>query len=391
MLCAFDISTYALLVDCTLGLLALSAAVYVIFAGKDLKWDDLAVLSVISTYTVLVKQSGLLMVLFVLLFLVRRNEVSVLKMRRYLLLMVAVPLLISGLYSIWGHIYYPDIATSSQALSLERFGSFAEVKTPQMVFNIICNTILLALPVLSDYPQPNALWVSFFLLLVFEYKKLKKFPSFVYVVGVLALYLVGLMGTYIFSMSNLEVSYMASYDRYYGTVAVYLAGLIFYMVFDYIASAETLPLRSVLATFVILTILTGIVLDPLYIRGYSFYHPREAFTDVAWKAICSYAPENTSYSDLTYAVVWDDEIVFDDGLYGTKVQQVAEVYLRSDHVQIYTFNYVGQIGLSEEDKKSLEDADVLIVVGEIDDRLDPLKEFTASGTIVSGVNDLFLK
>lgn len=390
-LCALDVSTYCLLVDCTLGLVALAAAVYVFNCDSVLDNASLVILSLIFTLLVLIKTSGILLCVFVIaLFLKKRGKKS--------LIVLAAPVLFAVLYSLRQRYFYPDIGMSDQSVSVERFGSLVGDKSSSLIASVVTDTFIKALPVIGKCAQVNVFWIAILALGIVEYRackrpvKGKKSKGFVYLPYFLLVYFIYvacLAGTYVFSMNQEEAAGLACYYRYVGTIVVYIGGCICFLLLRMLlgTSSSKVSLYGTLGYVACLVVISNVLLSSGYILGYSRYVPVEGYSTGAWDGLCKYAPENTSYSSLSYVVVWDDDIVFDDGVLGHKVQEMSEAYFRSDNVFILTYNYIDKIGLSEDVIPVLSSADRIVVVGEADERIEALSAYTSSGTVVSGVNE----
>ncbi|MCQ2504409.1 MAG: hypothetical protein MJ103_04180 [Saccharofermentans sp.] len=385
LLCALDLSTYSLLVDCTLGLMALAAAVYIICYKSSLTdRSSLIVLTSLLAYTALIKTSGIMLIVFVLAFLKMQSGLPLKKLLPYL----GVPVLLILSYAIWGRLHFPDIGASAQAATADRYMSLLSEKPPLLILQVIVNSIRSSLPIIGGCAQSDVFWISLIGVAVIEYRKTKHCGQLtLYTLFVFGIYLLGLIGTYIFSMNYAEAENLACFYRYIGTIVVYLSGIAFYLGLELVASSKDKEyIWTCLAYFGVTVVVVALILDPRYIMGYSSYYPLEAYSSGAWNGIYACAKENTSYSEDYYVVVWADEILFDDGIYAHKVQQLCEAFYRDMNVYVLTFNYVDKIGLSDGDTKALEGCDYLVIVGTPDSRIDSLTSYTSSGNLVTGEN-----
>ncbi len=381
MLCALDISTYSLLVDCTLGLAAMVLAVYVLCYGESFGISDLAVLGLMSSMLILIKTSGILFLVFVLSLYIFRFGKDKIKALRFAAFTVVIPLVFSIGYSIRGHYFYPDIGMSEQSVSVARFSSLVGDKSSSLIVNTITDCFVKSLPLIGKCAQVNVFWIFAAALFVYEYKTRVRHRLSLFLLGVYYVYIAGLAGTYVFSMNAEEAAGLVCYYRYVGTASVFICGIVCFVLLEALVSAsgERIKLYGNLAYLVAVVLVSNLILSSGYILGRSYYVPTEKYSTGAWDALCRYAPENTAYTSDSYMVIWDDDIVFDDGIYGHKVQEMSEAYFRSDNVYVLTYNYVDKIGLSEEDQERLDSADHIVVVGEDDPRIAPLG-------IRSGVN-----
>ena len=382
-LCALDVSTYCLLVDCTIGLVAMAAGIYVL-SRDSFSVVDLVTLSLMFTLLVLIKTSGLLLCVFVLALLLRSSG-------KKGVLVLAVPLLFVVLYFLRQRYFYPDIGMSDQSVSVERFSSLAGGKSSSLITGVLCDTFIKALPVIGRCAQVNIFWICMVAWGLVEYKSSSKSSPrrfTLYFIAVYFIYTACLAGTYVFSMNEEEAAGLACYYRYMGTAVVYISGLVCYLILKRIGgSSDKARLYGTLGFVSAVVVVSNVLLSSGYVLGYRSYVPVEAYSTGAWEGISSYVPENTSYSSAHYVVVWDDDIVFDDGVLGHKVQELAEAYLRSDNVYTLTYNYIDRIGLSGEAEEALSSADYIVVVGQVDDRISSLGGYTSSGTVVSGINE----
>ena len=385
-LCTLDAGAYCLIVDCTLGLIALAAAVYVL-SRDEMTSVDLVLVSLIFVFLALTKTSGLLFCVFVLALFLRssgKKGVGVL----------LVPVLFVVLYSLRQRYFYPEFGMSEQSVSVERFSSLVGEKPMSLVVTAVVDTFMRSiLPVLGHCNQVTVFAVVILVFGAVEFVGWKKGSSAHiysrYLVAVYFIYVGFLAGTYVFSMTAEEATVLASYWRYMGTVVIYISGIVCYLLLRRVASLSGRSFALGFSCF-----LASVLLLPqmvlhcgLYFAGYRYYHAAEPYTMVAWDTLASCVPENTSYSPYSYVVIWEDSVVFDDNAMGAKPQYMSEAYLRSDHVFFLTYNYIDKIGISEEIDEQLRSADYIVVVGPVDDRLSVLSEYTSSGTVVSGLNE----
>lgn len=385
-LCALDAGAYCLIVDCTLGLIALAAAVYVL-SRDEMRGVDLVLVSPILVFLALTKTSGLLFCVFVLVLLLRSCG-------KKGFVVLFVPVLFVVLYSLRQRYFYPAFGMSEQSVSVERFSSLVGEKPASLVVTSVIDTFMRSiLPVVGHCPQVTVFVIVILVFGIVEFVCWKKgIVDRIYSRYLLAVYFIYvgfLAGTYVFSMTAEEASVLASYWRYMGTVVIYITGIVCYLLLLRVASISGRSFWCGASGFLAFVLVVPLlVLDSgLYFAGYRYYRAVEPYTTLGWDTLASCVPENTSYSPYSYVVIWEDSVVFDDNAMGVKPVYMSEAYLRSDHVYFLTYNYIDKVGISEEVDEALRSADYIVVVGQVDDRLDPIGEYTSSGTVVSGLNE----
>ena len=387
-LCSLDMSTYNLLVDCSLGLVALYVAVYLLRYSFSF---DYYVLVPVLVYLRLIKMSGILFCVFLLgFYLLGKKRLVPSSIGRSTLWVclstVAVPFAMGWIYKFRMSFYYSDIGGSNQAFSLQRFTSIGADKSPELIRSTAAKVWIEAFSFVNGYPQILAVWVFFLILFVFvfaEDKKKECFSKYIlgYLFGFYIVYTAFMTFTYIFSMDSAEATYLASYFRYMGTPVVVITGIAIYIFLDKFVTSKVL--WSAAFTCVMLAIniwSTGIG----YIFGISHYVPMEDYTDSAWKAISSYVPESFTYSPGNYVVIWNNATYDADGAYAFKYGSLSSVYLRCVDAKFYSYAQVASG--SEAVMDDISSADYIVVVGEADESISVLSSYTSSGEIVSGIN-----
>lgn len=339
-LCSLNLSTYTLVVDTCLGIIAVAAAIYMLNADFTRKRSVVTVI-VLLTFLNLIKISGVLFEIFVLfLYLLLRGRRSRITVKGALtgFAVSVVPAVIAILYRIRNSQVYTNIGSSEQAISLERFISIFASKSNEDI-SLYTMTFIKALDPINALPQIAVLYYCLFAVLVLAlFKKdarntLKKIALYMVCSGVV--YLAMLYLTYLLSMKLWEALRLNSFYRYAGTLSIYFAGLIlYYFVLIINSSGSHFGLKAL--TFSSLLVVVGQV---MFGYGFLFDGKQELYpeigyvTDTPWKALESCAEEGMVYNEESYYVVWDAQNL--PGLIeSVNAKGLAATYFRSRNVDV---------------------------------------------------------
>ncbi len=375
LLCAIDVSTYSLLVDCTLPLIALSAVFYLYDHGFILDRISIPVLVILMAFMELTKFSGLIFALFILiLYLFKSGNKKILPV----LVTFILPVCITLLYRARNSFIYANINVSNQAVSVERFSQLFSQKSSESVMTIIVKVFKMAFNPAGDYAQVSIIWIVFLILLVIVlWQKVRKtggkdktdyFGILKYTFLVYFIYVFFLALTYLFSMNANEAEILSCCFRYMGSIAVFITGFFSYHVMKDLAVSEDKLMPAQMAGFIVITVVFGHLMFGLnYIyEGKQQYSPHEFFIDsTPWNKISEYAEEKMEFTDAKYLVIWDESYLKDSHYAPFQIDYVAGAYLRS--VKVTT------IMMSEMDEKkdliSEYNDDEIIIVGELNNQI----------------------
>ena len=371
LLCSIDVSTYSLLVDCTLPLIALASVFYLYDHGFKLDRISIPLLVIILAFMELTKFSGLIFELFILiLYLFKAQKKNLLPA----LAVFVLPVVITLLYRVRNSFIYANINVSNQAVSLERYSQLFSQKSSESVTNTIVNVFSMALNPAGAYAQVTIVWIIFAVLIILMLlKKLKKTGGngitdysgiFKYSFLVYLIYVFFLTLTYLFSMNAYEAEILSCCYRYMGSIAVFITGFFSYHIMRNLTLYEDKLMPAKMAGYIVMTIIFGHMMfgyNYIY-EGRQQYSPFENFTDsTPWNKISEYADEKMEFTDARYLVIWDESYLADSNYLPFQIDYVAGSYLRS--VKITT------IMMSEmDDNKDLINEyndDQIIIVGEL--------------------------
>ena len=348
LLCAIDVSTYSLLVDCTLPLLALAIVFYLSFME-------------------LTKFSGLIFAMFIrILYIAKSQKKKIVTILVTFLLPVGLTLL----YRLRNSFIYANINISNQAVSVERYSQLLSAKTSESIITTVVNVFAMAFNPAGAYAQVSVVWICFLVLLVLvllhklkkiggDYLDLLKYSFVVYF-----LYVFFLALTYLFSMNAYEAETLSCCFRYMGSIAVFIVGLFCYQLMKNMALSEDKKMLVKMSAFIVLTVVFGhLMFGYNYIySGKQQYSPHEFFIDsTPWNKLSEYAEEKMEFTDAKYLVIWDESYLADSHYAPFQVDYVAGAYLRSVKVTSIMMSEI------EENKELISEYadDQIIVVGEI--------------------------
>jgi len=339
-LCSLDLSTYTLEVDASVGLVTLAAAIYMLnadFSRRNVVATAVILLSFLDT----IKVSGLVFELLLLLLLwffkVRKLRCTVKGVLTGFIISV-VPVVVTLLYRIRNSHYYPDIASSTHAISLARYMNVFASRTNEDI-RLYSKNFIMTLNPMNALPQTIVLYVcllAFIILAIIKADSRKLFLKIVlYITCSWLIYWAVLYLTYLFSMSLWEALRLNCLYRYVGSLAIYLSGLTLYYIIRSINGYGKYFYPKALALVTLLVVLGQV----LFGYGYLFEGKQELYpeldyvTDTPWKALKSCAEEGMVYSDDSYYVIWDEQNL-PGRLERLIPDRLSTTYFRSENVEV---------------------------------------------------------
>ena len=367
LLCAIDVSTYSLLVDCTLPLLALAIVFYLYDHEFMLDKISIPVLIALMAFMELTKFSGLIFAMFILILYIAKAQKKKLVP---VLVTFLLPVGLTLLYRLRNSFIYANINISNQAVSVERYSQLLSAKTSESIITTVVNVFAMAFNPAGAYAQVSVVWICFLVLLVLvllhklkkiggDYLDLLKYSFVVYF-----LYVFFLALTYLFSMNAYEAETLSCCFRYMGSIAVFIVGLFCYHLMKNMALSEDKKMPVKMSAFIVLTVIFGhLMFGYNYIySGKQQYSPHEFFIDsTPWNKLSEYAEEKMEFTDAKYLVIWDESYLADSHYAPFQVDYVAGAYLRSVKITSIMMSEI------EENKELISEYadDQIIVVGEI--------------------------
>ena len=415
ILCAMNTTTYSLLVDGTLGLVPMSAVVMILM-DQNSDWIQLLMLTPAACLTALIKNSGLLFVLFIAAawIIFSKEKLSgksddsahgqgsghaLAGRARFLqaVVLTAVPILMFKLYQSRAARIYGNKGYGKHEVSLSRYLRVFNSHEQGQNLDIIRNFLSQVFLVQKGCSQLRMLWIAliaaagFFLLR--DYRSRARNVEkclIVYLTFCNILYMVGLMLTYLFSMGKNEASgsTLACFFRYTGTCTIFISGLVFLYFGHSAFQVGKKAFKLAIFGLVCSVLLIGTSLfDTGYIWGFEHYSGEEQYTSRLWELLEEYVPENREYSPYNYVIVWNPDD-FENDLTDVKIHFAVMTYMRADNVSKIKINRFKNNALKDEDIENLKEADYLILLGDFHDYYDRITEYVPVKELSPGLNKM---
>lgn len=365
-LCSLNLSTYTLVVDACLGIIAVAAAIYMLNADLTRKRSVVMVI-LLLTFLNLIKISGVLFEIFVLfLCLLLRGKRSRITAKGFLtgFAVSVVPAVIGLLYRIRNSQVYTNIESSEQAISSDRYFSILASKSNEDIL-LYTKTFIKALDPFNALPQITVLYCCLLAVLLLALVKkdtrstLGRIALNLVCSGVV--YLAMLYLTYLLSMNLWETLSLNSFYRYAGTLSIYFAGLVIYYFILKINITESRFYLKAL-TFSFLLVVIGQVFfgyEFLFGKQQELYPELGFVTDTPWKALEACSEEVMVYNDESYYIIWDEQNL--PGLLDRKIPNTISVtYFRSLNVESEICDDMGNAAGLAESAQELYDHVVIV-------------------------------
>ena len=337
LLCA-DNEFIQLLVDSTLGLVALGAVAYCVRYRGELKQRALWVTPWLI-YLIAVKNSGALFAIFVLALVLVWGG-----WRRALAVGAAS---LSFLF-LWNrHVAYVFEAgmTSQHSMSIEHFKRMLSIKKPGSVQTIL-HRFLGQVVSLNNAYLPVLLFSAALLALAILYLKGDRAVRGLLIYGAVCylIYQAGMLGMYVFTMQEKEALRLASFERYHGTIWIFSTGIALMATMLAADRAWEIPRRRALAAIGCAACVAAMALSGMPKPGYyTRYMDEDTLSTLAIRQetdalIATYAlPEGAAY----YLLV-DDDFTSAETAY---LYNMVNCLLLADDVQV---RKLGQVFSAEE-------------------------------------------
>lgn len=373
VICCIVPSTYTLMVDLQVGLAAMAALVFVIQYGE--RAESLVPGMMLSSFLVLIKNTGLLFAAVVLCWEIRRYRVKGKRRYIYIAAWGIVPLLLFVCYILRSAWYYADGVSSPQSLSVSRFLAMIGEKTPEVIARMTYNFIYQVF--IGDTGIPLTACVSFGILFLLRYilckegyeqEALSAKTEILGILRMLGMYLIILYATYLFAMSAGEAYVLSSFYRYYGTGVVVVTGVAVCLGIKYtgiVTMTKNETTKKCLWGMLFFAVLSmrgcG---SPKYILGQEHYVIPENYHPSLWQAMEYYVPEGKRYTEDSYILLWDKEDFGGDFLNENRIGFAAGAWLRSTDILVISRNEI-ENGLDINVLLSLPTYDYLICMSDM--------------------------
>ena len=415
LLCAMNLTTYSLVVDGPLGLVPMAAVIMILTdQNNDLK--QFLILLPVACFTALIKNSGLLFVLFIAIAWVAfnndnlacnpvvpdgRHDSGFSGTRRIRLLQATVltiiPFAFFKFYQNRAARIYGTKDHGVHEVSVSRYLRVFNSHEKGQNLDIIRNYLSQVFLVQKSNSQIRMLWIALIaaagLFLLREYrgrsrsseKRLIKYFVFCSIT-----YMVGLMLTYLFSMSKYEAtgSSLACLFRYTGTCTIFISGLVFLYLgraaFQFDAKARRAALFGLASCSLLVC---SSLFDTGYIWGYDHFTADETYTTKLWELFEEYVPEKWEYSPDKYVVVWDPDD-FENDYTSVKINYAVMTYMRTEYANRIGLDRFKNDSLNEKQTEFLKDADYLILLGDFSKYYDKILEYVPVNELKPGLNQM---
>ena len=374
VLCSINISTYSLLVDTTMPLVALSLIFMIYSVDKAFDKMDFLLLLFGMSFLCLIKTSALIFAMVIIVAFglnEKKRGGSIRKAIIRCVIFLAGAIASPVLYNIYSNHVYGDTFESPQAVSFSRYLEMLANRpgTLDIVRKFLSEIFLIG----KSIPQVLLAWLLILLCLgIAVYSKFKGNDElshsfrkaglnlFVFFV----IYALGLLLTYICSMNEGEANLttLACFYRYIGSATIFMFGYFVYFCMSVIHEMKINYLSEAfsLLSIVILLIGTGMFHNG-YIWGHEFHKPVEPYDSLAWKTCQVCVPENMEYTDSSYTIIFDDEY---NRWHPYNIGIMMESYLRSKHIVLCTVNELEEIDKNQALKNQMAACNYLVVLGD---------------------------
>lgn len=367
-LCSLGLSTYVLLVDLQIALVALAALVLALSSDER----KTLYISLIMTlcFLVLVKNSALLFVALTYVIYCSTRKCPAKRWIAHACSMVAIPVMLFALYSLRAEGIYGGIENAAQSLSIDRMSALGAEKDAGIILQTAA--LFIRQLVLAELPCVQAVYACFVLLFVFAAGKCLAGDrdGATQVLGqigrtllVLLVYCIGLFFTYIFSMSTIEALLLVCFYRYFGTIAVYIVGWTVYFILSH-ADAKPESIAHACSIVLIFVLLLPTAFSKRYIWGQAYFAPPEAFTSQMWRTFEQHVPQNPHYNENTYLILWNNEEYTGFSERNDRLYFIAGTWLRSNQIQVLSKSDI-ESGLGQDMLGGLQAYDYLIVLSDM--------------------------
>ncbi len=311
----------ALVVDTVLAVLAIAALVIIFYYRNDTKKGLILSIPLLSLL-ILVKNSGILFVLIDLIvwfiYYIKSNGKKKIFKSKYIL-MALIPFL---MFILWeGHIrlVFSRAYTSRHAMSVDNYIQNFKAKDTEEIAKIFDAFI-------KRTVKPNKQNIPFIIILItfiiliamsWKNKDLRKEILFLFKLGLISyfIYQIGLFAMFIFSMPLDEAIKLAGYERYLGTMTLYICGILIIGILEYISKydKDKKILKYILNVISIVSIIFMIVFAE---NNISVLTKRQKKNNSVRFEILDIQKENHFKKDKKYLVyVYDDQNIKKDYVY----------------------------------------------------------------------------
>jgi len=390
LLCSIAETTYALLVDVQVGLMALTAIMMVLECGKE----SIIPVSIVVSLLALVKNSALLFVLFVFVWAWSRYRYSIKEWLKRAFAWLTVPIMLNMLYAFRSDLIYGQEAISVQGISLERYASLFAGKSAEAIRMIAEN---LFSSIFSAKMEGSITMYACILLYAMLFiclkpvcaeavRKTRLKEMLVGSLLMLAVYSVGLFATYLFSMTEFEATWLLGFDRYFGAVLIVIAGLAVYAALK-LSGLLGIEKRFVLSLTLLFVLLAPGTIPKRHFLGVHEYKLPNDYRSDVWRTMEIYIPQNNFYNEGRYAILWNENDFFDGGRLKGRVTALTETWLRSTKIVNVPASEI-QTGLDEETLAALSECEYVACISDMTPYREYLSEYLGDTNLNVGLREV---
>lgn len=382
-MCAMGTSIFSLQVDVTLGLTAMAVMIRVL---DDKKQSD-AQIALLLTFLALIKNSALFFVAAIVIWGAYERYCSQEKHLVSRICKWTLPAVVAWCaYLIRAAIVY-ESNSGVQNTQLAYHASRSMEKDWEAIYHF---TLQFLENVLIKGEGIAAVYIVFLLLLLTwiglksekEKNCMIQIHNCAVISGiVLASYVFALYFIYLFGMRSFEAWGMFSFERYYGSIAIMLAGVAVY-------TCMTQSARIQSGKYYLLCILLFAALalpgtnTKKYILGAEYHDPNGQNRQL-WVNMKFAVPQNNYYTDEKYVVVWNQYDFYSEEY----VDYAVGAWVRSDSIYAICADRVRK-GLEEEQRALIKDADYLVVLDDVSEIEQQLSELFQQTDFSIGLHEL---
>ncbi len=340
VLCSLNITTYALLVDGLLGLVASSLFIMIYKQAQNRDSIGYTSIMIVSIFISLVKTSGLFLVFFVALawvFFVKpeNKKMATIKCIVQAFLLTLISFFFTLPYLMRSNKIYGTHSNFGKYLTKIQSEDGGHLKG--VFYKFICKCFHIS----EMEPQMKMIWLmlllSIIVIIVFVHKEkaYKKRGRLIilYAITITVLYLLGLLATYMtFDESEANSEHLACFYRYVGTLTIFVSVVVITCLEEFFNNTRMHYYITV--TIVMITINCFLGFDMGYIWGFKEYKPVENYTTDIWEYLSENYEEKWTYNDEPYILITTSNKKDFNDYY--RLFRVLQMYFRSMRCGVYS-------------------------------------------------------
>ena len=202
----------------------------------------------------------------------------------------------------------------------------------------------------------------------------------------MAAYVFSLYATYLCSMSYEEAITLNSVYRYYGTGAIFVVGIAIYAVMK-MADEVKSSRAYVLSMLLIFVLLTPGAFSKKYIFHADEYHLKEDLRSDIWRAVEIYIPENKTYTNASYVVLWNEDDFYGGSRDNGRVEFISGAWLRSSDIKVISERDLCS-GIDKGTLETLRTYDYLVCISDMSRHSDVFSQVWGDIELMPGLRKI---